>query len=153
VTNPVDRTHAVLLRVSEFLKALPPDQIDDLIAGTAKLAVVAAGGRGRTAASPRRSPAAKPAASPAAKPAVKPLPVTPDKVRAELVAIGDTVGAERYVNDLKLTVAQLKVLAAELGIAVPGKAVKAEATRQIVQWTVGRRLTSETLSRPAPARF
>jgi hypothetical protein len=135
VTDPVDRTHAVLLRVSEFLKALPANQIDDLIAGTAKLEIVARGGRA------------------AARPAGKPLSVTPDKVRAELVAIGDTTGAERYVNDLKLTVAQLKVLAGELGISVPAKALKAEVIRQIVQWTVGRRLTSETLSRPAPARF
>ena len=135
MTNPVDRTHAVLLRVSEFLKALPADQIDELIAGTAKLAVVAKAGRT------------------AARSAGKPLSVTPDKVRAELVAIGDTTAAERYITDLKLTVAQLKVLAGELGISVPAKALKAEVIRQIVQWTVGRRLTSETLSRPAPARF
>jgi hypothetical protein len=139
VTNPVDRTHAVLLRVSEFLKALPAGQIDDLIAGTAKLEVVPKGGR--------------PAARAATRSAAKPLSVTPDKVRDELVAIGDTVGAERYVTDLKLTVPQLKALAGELGIAVPGKATKPEVIRQIVQWTVGRRLTSETLSRPAPARF
>jgi hypothetical protein len=135
VTNPIDRTHAVLLRVSEFLKALPADQIDDLIAGTAKLEVVAKG---------RRT---------AARPAAKPLSVTPDKVRAELVAIGDTTGAERYITDLKLTVAQLRVLAQELGISVPGRAVKTEVIRQIVQWTVGRRLASETLRRPAPAQF
>lgn len=138
MTNPVDRTHAVLLRVSEFLKSLPADQIDDLIAGTAKLEVVPKGGR--TAA---RRPAA----------AAKPLSVTPDKVRAELAAIGDPAGAEQYINDLKLTVAQLRTLAGELGISLPGKAVKAEVTRQIVHWTVGRRLTSETISRPAPARF
>jgi hypothetical protein len=139
VTNPVDRTHAVLLRVSEFLKALPADQIDDLIAGTAKLSVVAKGGR--------------PAAVRAARPVARPLSVTPDTVRAELVAIGDTAGAERYINDLKLTVAQLKALAGELGISLPSKVVKADVIRQIVQWTVGRRLTSETLSRPSPARF
>ncbi|GAA0941083.1 hypothetical protein [Virgisporangium aurantiacum] len=136
MTNPVDRTHAVLLRVSEFLRTLPADQLDDLIAGTAKLQVVAKGSR----------PAAR-------RPAAKPLSVTPEKVRDELVAIGDTVGAERYVDDLKLTVVQLRALAKELGISVPGKAVKGEVIRQIVQWTVGRRLTSETISRPAPARF
>jgi hypothetical protein len=135
VTNPVDRTHAVLMRVSEFLKGLPADQIDGLIAGTAKLEIV---GKGRR---------------PAVRPAGKPLSVTPDKVRAEVVAIGDTAGAERYINDLKLTVPQLKTLARELGISVPGNAVKAEVVRQIVQWTVGRRLTSETLRRPAPAQF
>jgi hypothetical protein len=143
VTNPVDRTHAVLLRVSEFLKALPADQIDDLVAGTAKLQVVAKGGR----------PAARPAAGAAARSAARPLSVTPDKVRAELAAIGDTTGAERYITDLKLTVPQLKALAGELGISLPAKAVKAEVMRQIVQWTVGRRLTSDTISRPAPAQF
>ncbi len=139
MTNPVDRTHAVLLRVSDFLKALPADQIDDLIAGTAKLQIVARGGR--------------PTARSAARPAARPLPVAPDQVRAELTAIGDTAGAERYLDDLKLTAVQLRALAKDLGISVPSRAVKGEVTRQIVQWTVGRRLTSETLSRPAPAQF
>jgi hypothetical protein len=138
VTNPVDRTHAVLLRVSEFLKSLPADRIDELIAGTAKLEVVPKGGR---------TVARRPAA------AARPLSVTPDKVRAELVAIADPAGGERYIDGLKLTVTQLKALAGELGISLPSKAVKAEITRQIVHWTVGRRLTSETISRAAPAQF
>ena len=140
MTNPVDRTHAVLLRVSEFLKALPADQIDDLVAGTAKLEVVPKGGRPAA-----RRPAATKAATKAA-----PSPVTPDTVRAELAATGDTAGAERYINGLKLTVPQLRALAGELGISLSGKAVKAEVTRQIVQYTVGRRLASETISRPSP---
>jgi len=120
VTNPVDRTHAVLLRVSEFLKALPADQIDDLVAGTAKLEVVPKGGRPAA-----RRPAAAKAATKAATKAA-PSPVTPDTVRAELAATGDTAGAERYINGLKLTVPQLRALAGELGISLSGKAVKAE---------------------------
>jgi hypothetical protein len=78
--------------------------------------------------------------------------VAPDRVRAELAAIGDRGAAVRYVNDLGLTVPQLKALAKELGIAVPGKATKPQAVDTIVEWTVGRRLDSESISRPAPAR-
>jgi hypothetical protein len=71
----------------------------------------------------------------------------PASIRADLAAMGDTAAATRYVTDLGLTAAQLKTLARDLDIAVPGKAAKAEVTRQIVQWTVGHRLISKTLSR------
>lgn len=137
MTNPVDRAHAVLLRVSEFLKSLPADQLDDLIAGTAKLQVVSKGAR----------PAARATAKP---PAVS---VSPDQIREELTTKSDTAGATQYIDSLKLTVPQLRALAKELDITLPSKATKPEVVRQIVQWTVGRRLASETISRPAPARF
>ena len=137
MTSPADLTHAVLLRVAEFLRTLPADQLASLADGSAKLEI--AGRTQRTARAARNAPATAPA-------------VAADRVRADLDAIDDRAAAVRYLDDLRLTVPQLKELARELGISVPGKATKAASVREIVQWTVGRRLDSAAISRPAPAR-
>jgi hypothetical protein len=134
VSDPADLTHGVLLRVAEFLRKLPADQLAALADGTAKLEIVPKGGR-------RAAPAAKPA------------PVTADQVRAELTRIGDRAAGRRWLADQRLLVAQLRALAGELGISVPSKARKDDLLDQIIQWTIGRRLDSEAISRPAPARF
>jgi hypothetical protein len=134
VSDPADLTHRVLLRVAEFLRKLPVDQLAELAEGTAKLEVVPRGGR-------------RPAR------AAKPSPVTAEQVRAELTKIGDRAAARRWIEDQRLTVPQLKTLAKELGISVPAKATKSVVLDQIVQWTIGRRLDSEAISRPAPARL
>jgi hypothetical protein len=133
VTDPADLTHDVLLKVAEFLRRLPADQLSDLAAGTAKLELVPKGGR----------PAARTRAAAPAVPA--------ERVRADLAAIGDTAAARQYLLDLKLTVVQYRTLARELDVAVPSKVVKDEVVRTIVQWTVGRRLDADAISRPAPA--
>ncbi|SCE67789.1 hypothetical protein [Micromonospora mirobrigensis] len=135
MTDPADLAHAVLLRVAEFVRALPPDQLAALADGTAKLAVV-----------DRTRRAARPAAAPA------PAGVDADRVRTDLAAIGDRTAGARYLADLKLTVAKLRALAKELGIAVPSKAKKADIEHDILQWTVGRRLDSAAISRPPAAR-
>lgn len=135
VTEPADLTHDVLLRVAEFLRRLPADQIADLAAGAAKLEVVPRGGR----------PAAGPAAA-------VPLPRPPKEIDAELSALGDRAAGARYLDGLGLTVSQLRALARALGIAVASRATKAQARDTIVQWTVGRRLDSAVLSRPAVIR-
>ena len=49
--------------------------------------------------------------------------------------------------------AQLRSLALALGIAVTSKATKPQARDTIVQWTVGRRVDSSILSRPASRRI
>ncbi|WP_405092731.1 hypothetical protein OG767_07355 [Micromonospora sp. NBC_01392] len=134
MTDPADLAHAVLLRVAEFVRALPADQLTALADGTAKLAVV-----------DRTRAAARPATTASAG-------VDTDRVRADLAAIGDRAAGVRYLADLKLTVAKLRALAGELGIAVPGKARKADIEHDIVQWTVGRRLDSAAVSRPPAAR-
>jgi hypothetical protein len=132
--DPADLAHAVLLKVAEFLRRLPADQLSDLAEGTAKLELVPKGGRP----APRtRTAAAAPA-------------VPTDRVRTDLAAIADTGAARQYLLDLKLTVPQLKALANELGIALPSKATKDAVVQTIVQWTVGRRLDAEAISRPAP---
>ena len=136
--STADLTHAVLLRVAEFIRGLPADQLTALAEGTAKLEIT---GRGRA-----RAATAGRATAPSAP------PVPAEKVRADLTTIGDRAAAGRYLEDLRLTVAQLKALAKELGIAVPSRATKPAVLHEIVQWTVGRRLDSEAISRPAPAR-
>jgi len=40
VTDPADLTHAVLLKVAEFIRKLPSDQLADLAEGSAKLELV-----------------------------------------------------------------------------------------------------------------
>ena len=68
MSDPADLTHGVLLRVAEFLRRLPADQLAELADGTAKLDVVPKTGR---------RPAAR---------AAKPAPVTAEQVRADVVA-------------------------------------------------------------------
>jgi hypothetical protein len=77
--------------------------------------------------------------------------VSTEQVVADLATIDDRAVATRYVMDLGLTVANLKVLAKDLGIAVGSKATKQEIVQVIVQWTVGRRLDAAAVSRPAPS--
>jgi hypothetical protein len=135
VPDPADLTYRVLLRVAEFLRRLPAAELAELADGSAKLVIVPTGGRRITRAA---------AGSP---------PVTAEQVRAELTAIGDRVAGRRWLEDQRLTVAQLLAVARELGIATRARLKKDEALDQIVQWTIGRRLDSESISRPAPARY
>lgn len=135
MTEPADLAHAVLLRVAEFVRALPADQLAALADGSAKLAVV-----------DKARPAARSTAAPAS------AGVATDRVRTDLAAIGDRVAGARYLADLKLTVAKLRALARELGITVPSKARKADIEHDILEWTVGRRLDSAAISRPPAAR-
>jgi hypothetical protein len=137
VDDPLEITQVVLSRLAELLRALPADQIAELYAGTATLAVVPKAGR---------SPARRTGS-------VKGLPVTPEHVEAELRAMGDRAAAIRYIEELRLTVPQLRELAEQLRISVATDARKNAVIADIVQWTVGRRLDSEAISRPAPARF
>ncbi|MDG9675302.1 hypothetical protein [Micromonospora sp. DH14] len=134
MSEPADLAHAVLLRVAEFVRALPADQLAALADGTAKLAVV----------DKRPAPRAAAAATTSG--------VDAERVRADLAAIGDRAAGARYLADLRLTVAKLRALAKELGIAVPSKAKKADIEQDILQWTVGRRLDSAAISRPSAAR-
>lgn len=136
MSDPADLSHRVLLRVAEFLRRLPAQQLAELADGSARLEVVPKGGRLPT----------RPAAT-------KPPPVDAEQVRAELAAIGDRAAGQRWLADQGLLVAQLRQLARELGISVPSKATKPVLLEQIVQWTIGRRLDSEAISRPAPARY
>jgi hypothetical protein len=141
VPDPADLSHRVLLRVAEFLRRLPTEQLAELADGEAKLAVVPKGAR------PAGTSAARPARPP------RPAPVTAGQVRAELAAIGDRAAGRRWLEDQRLTIAHLVALARELGIATRAKPRKDEALDQIVHALVGRRLDFESISRPAPPRY
>ena len=136
MTDPMEIAQVVLKRVGDFVRTLPPDVVHELYEGTAKLEVVPKGGR-RT-----KAPSTPKSAS-----------VDVAQVNADLARIDDRAAATTYVEDLGLTVPQLKELGAELGISMASKPRKDVAIKSIVQWTVGRRLTEEAISRPAPSRF
>lgn len=132
--DPAELTHEVLLRVAEFLRKLPASELASLASGEARLALVG-----------RPLPAREPI-PPAA------LPGSVEEIAARLAALPDRSAAASYVDGLKLSVPQLRSLAAGLGIALASKATKAQARDTIVQWTVGRRVDAAILGRPADRR-
>jgi hypothetical protein len=131
MTDAADLAHEVLLRVAAFVKTLPPDQLADLAAGAAKLELVPKGGRPARAATAKAAPALS-------------RPVS--EIESMLAELGTRQAAIQYVNDLKLTVPQIRELAKALNVAVPAKATKAALTTAIVDATTGRRLDSAALS-------
>jgi hypothetical protein len=137
VTDPLDMSQIVLQQLGDLLRKITAEQVAELYAGTATLEVVGKAGR-----PVRKVAQAKVTAAPA---------VSTEQVVADLATIDDRAVATRYVMDLGLTVANLKVLAKDLGIAVGSKATKQEIVQVIVQWTVGRRLDAAAVSRPAPS--
>jgi len=135
VAESAELTHGVLVRVAEFLRKLPADQLAELARGDARLEVVPKGAR--IASAPARS--AKSAAE---------LPRPVDEIHRTLRGIGDRVAASRYLTvDLKLTVPQLKALAAALDLAATG--TKAKLVEGIVESVVGRQQDAEVFSRLA----
>ncbi len=132
--EPADLAHDVLIRVAEFLRKLPAEQLADLAAGEARLEVVPKGGR----------PAAK-------RPAGKALPRPAEEIASTVRGIGDRAAARQYLIDLRLVVDQLKQLAAELGITVRGTR-KDQILDGIVEVLVGRRQDSDAISRAGGAR-
>jgi hypothetical protein len=129
VSEPADLAPNVLLRVAEFLRRLPADQVADLANGVAQLEVVPKGGRRSTTSSPLPRPAAE--------------------IAATMQGMADRRAARQYLLDLKLTVPVLKALAKELGVTVRSR--KADAIDDLVEWAVGRRLDSEAIERAVNA--
>jgi hypothetical protein len=141
MTESAELTHEVLLRVAEFLRKLPTDQLQDLASGSASLEVVT-----KQPIAPRRRLPVRAATAPV------PMPRPIAKIGADLSNLQERSAAAAYLDDLKLSVAQLRSLALGLGIAVSSKATKAQARDTIVQWTVGRRADASILSRPTSRR-
>jgi len=158
VTESAELTHEVLLRVAEFLRKLPTEQLEDLASGSAMLEVVAKSPLevvAKPPPAPRRRiepPAPAPALPVRTVTPKVPLPRAVEQIGSDLSNLTERAAAATYLDDLKLTVAQLRSLAAGLGIAVSSKATKAQARDTIVQWTVGRRADAALLSRPATRR-
>ena len=141
MTESAELTHEVLLRVAEFLRKLPTDQLQDLASGSASLEVVT-----KQPIEPRRRLPVRAVTTPV------PMPRPIEKIGADLSSLQERSAAATYLDDLKLSVAQLRSLALGLGIAVSSKATKAQARDTIVQWTVGRRADASILSRPTSRR-
>jgi hypothetical protein len=132
VIDPAELAGEVLIRVAEFIRKLPPEQLADLASGAAKLDLVPRGGR-------------------RAAPSVAGLPRPAREIAVTLTEIGERAAARRYLEtDLKLIIPQLKQLAAELGITVTGN--KPKLLDGIVEWAIGRRLDSEAISRAGGGR-
>ena len=143
MTDSAELTHEVLVRVAEFLRKLPTEQLEELASGSASLEVVS---RAPVEAARRRLPVRE-------RTAAVTLPHPIEQIGSDLSNLVDRATATQYLDDLHLSVAQLRSLAAGLGIAVSSKATKAQARDTIVQWTVGRRTDAAILSRPSARRF
>jgi hypothetical protein len=131
----------VLVQLADQVRKLPPDLIQQLYDGSARIEIVPKGGRpassGRASSSSRRTAKAA---------------LDVELVRSDLSKINDRAAANRYVGDLNLTGPDLVALADALGISIARKPAKTKAVEVIVQWTVGRRIDSDAISRPAPSQ-
>jgi len=137
VTDPaVDLSHSILLAVGDFLRKLPADQLTDLVSGEARLVVLPKGSR-VTSGTP--------------KAAAGHLSVSVAQFREDLAKIDDRAAAERYINDQKLTVAQIKQLCVALEIPLPSKATKVDIVRTMVEVLVGGRLDADAIMRHSTA--
>lgn len=126
----LERTHDVLVKVAEFLRKLPDDQVTDLLSGEARLELI-----------PKGYKVTAPAA--AKKPAT--LDVSPEQINADLKALNDRAAATKYLKDLKLAKASLAELAKQLDVAFGAKDTLAIITERIVEQKVGRRLSSDAI--------
>jgi hypothetical protein len=119
-----DRTADLLIRVAEFLRKLPADQLDALASGEAKLEVV------------NKSPRATKSAA---------LAVDAARVEADLRALPDRASALQYLKDLKLTKQSAAELARRLNVPVTTKDTGPVVLNKIVEQKVGFRLDSDAI--------
>src|SRR5262249_10276227 len=121
VTVP-DRTADLLIRVAEFLRKLPADQLDALASGEARLEVVF-----KTARAPKEAA----------------LAINVEQVGLDLKALPDRASAQRYLTDLRLKKPEMTSLATQLHVPVSSKDSVAAMISKIVAQKVGQRLDSE----------
>jgi hypothetical protein len=123
---------AVLRQIAEFLEGLPPEQVDDLAEGRARLTLIPWGS----------SEPLMPAKKAARKAAQPPSTVDAEAVAVQVEAAPSRDLAQTILSPLKVT--DLKAVAAALHIAgAPG--TKPALIKQIVELTVGARLSGEAL--------
>jgi hypothetical protein len=133
MTDVADLASEVLIKVAEFVRKLPAEQLASVVSGEARLDLVPKGAR-----------VVAPGAATAKAGTALPRPA--QEISATMSGTGDRVAARRYLEkDLKLTVAQLKALAKDLDITATG--TKPKMLDGIVEWAVGRRQDSEAISR------
>lgn len=122
MSDVVEVSVALLRRFADFTKKLTPEQLGALAAGELKFDLVEA-----------------------RKPAKQQTHVDPSAVSAHLQTVSSREEAARYIDGLKLTVAQQKQLAGALGVSLTGAARKDQVRDRIVEHTVGYRLNSQTI--------
>lgn len=133
MTTSPDRTADLLVRVAEFLRKLPAEQLDALAAGEARLEVVPKGARVTGA--------------PAKAKATVELAISVDQVEADLKSLDDRQAATQYLKDLKLKKPQLVELARALNVGGPASANVAAIIGRIVEQKVGYRLDIDAIMR------
>ncbi len=126
----LERTHDVLVKVAEFLRKLPEDQVEALLNGDARLELIPKGSK---------------VTGPAAPKAAAVLPVTAERVDADLKAFTDRAAALKYLKDLKLTKPLLLELAKQINVPAVSKETATTIYANIVQQKVGMRLTADTI--------
>jgi hypothetical protein len=126
---------AVLVKVAEFLRKLPADALEDLVAGEAKLELVPKGGR----------------PAPRSRAATAQSTVDSAEVRRVLGTFSTVADAARYLDGLGLKLPERKALAADLGVTLTGRATLASVRDAIVRAYVGDVLNSDAIRRQAAA--
>ncbi|HZM77162.1 MAG TPA: hypothetical protein VFC19_15625 [Candidatus Limnocylindrales bacterium] len=124
---------AVLRQVSEFLEGLPIEQVNDLAEGRARLTLIPWGSSEPLM--PTKKPARKTAQSSASA-------VNAEEIAAKAEAAMSREDVQALLNPLK--VAEVKAVAAALRVAGPA-GTKAALIKQIVELTVGARLSGDAL--------
>ncbi|MCK9893537.1 hypothetical protein [Frankia sp. AgB32] len=141
----------LLAQVADLLAQLAPRQLDDLIAGRARLAIVpsAEAGGSTSAAAPMAAPRAQGPAR-IRRPPAPPAAIDVEALRAALLAAASREQAAARLAELgRVSVPQLRALAEALGVdGVGGRDPKATVLRKIVDQTVGFRLSARAMRGP-----
>jgi hypothetical protein len=132
MTDEPKQSLAVLRRIAEFIEGLPPEHVDDLAEGRARLTLIPWG-------STEPIVPARPARR-TTKPAASTIDATAVATQVEAAASREEVHA--ILNPLK--VADLKAVGVALRITAPA-GTKAGLIKQIVELTAGARLTGDAL--------
>jgi len=136
--SPVDLTHGLLLQIALFLRGLSAEQVADLRAGEARLALVPKGARVTTISTAGRHR--------------KPADVNSAQISEDLRKIGERGAATTYLTDLNLSKDQLKQLCKDLNVPMKSAARKDEFILGIVGLLVGRRIDAEAIFRSSSVR-
>ncbi|SRR6266851_6616361 len=123
--SEVSRTAEVLRRVSNFLRTLSDDQIEDLIAGRVNLTLAPEPGRRR-----QRSKVDTPDVS---------------MIQAELQSRMSREEGMEYLESLSLTRPSLQAIAAAMDLPTPRGDSVARLKERILEATIGYRLRSEAI--------
>jgi hypothetical protein len=124
---PADISVEVLKQVSSLLRRLTPEDIENLIAGRARLTCEAIPKKG--------------AINKTAAPAIP----NPEEVKAALSAFGSREEGLAYLDDLGLNREKLRLLASAFDLPVPRSDTVDKIKGRLVEATIGYRISSEAI--------